>query len=84
MYDYGEDNELIEKFYFQLGCTKFTAVKGGRQVTVELGQQDHKTSYGRKEMSFQVQTYLSGPAALKGNELYVLELDDDNNLNDKA
>lgn len=83
-YDYGEDNELIEKFYFQLGCTKFTAVKGGRQVTVELGQQDHKTSYGRKEMSFQVQTYLSGPAALKGNELYVLELDDDNNLNDKA
>ena len=71
-----EDQET-RRYYKELGRAKFTAVKGDRRVTVELGQEYHKSFAGRRELSFQVQTYLTGPVALREDELYVLELDDE-------
>jgi hypothetical protein len=77
--DLSQEDEKIQRYYYELGRAKFTAVKGDRWVTVELGQEYHKGFDGRRELSFEVQTYLTatGPVVLWENELYVLELDDD-------
>ena len=71
-----EDHE-IQHYYKEIGQAKFTVVKGDRRVTVELRQEHHKRFAGRRELSFEVQTYSTGPVALWENELYVLEPDND-------
>ena len=75
------ETEDIERYFYDLGCAKFTAVRDGRHINIELGQEFGKKSYEskrRRRISFEVQTYLSGPVVIKDNELYILELDDDN------
>ena len=58
--DESADDEDILRYFYELGCAKFTAVRSGR-----------------RNISFEVQTYLSGPVVIKNNELYISELDDD-------
>jgi len=69
-----EDSDSIQAYFYELGCAKFTAVRGGRRINVELCQGFAK---GRREKSFKVQTYLSGPVFITDNKLYISELDDD-------
>jgi len=57
-------------YYRRLGRANFTAVKGGRCVTVELGQVGSRAS----AVPFKVETYLT--IKLK-KELYVSEVDED-------
>jgi hypothetical protein len=64
------DEEDIRHYFRELGRAKFTAVRGGHRIDVELCQK-----FSRR--SFEVQTYLSGPVVIRNNELYVSELDDD-------
>jgi hypothetical protein len=64
-------HEICE-YYIQLGRAKFTAVKGGRRVTVELGQE----SGGETSNRFEVMSY-SRYELRERNKSYVLELDDD-------
>ena len=45
--------EEIQQYYIQLGRAQFTAVKGGRHVTVELSQER-----GRTSNTFKVKSYL--------------------------
>jgi hypothetical protein len=74
------DSEDIQHYFYELGRAKFTAVRDGRRINVELGQEfgkSRKTCSGRRKISFEVQTYLSGPVVITDNELYILELDDD-------
>ena len=65
------DKGEISKYYIQSGRAKFTAVKGGRLVTVELGQ----GWGGESSNKFKVMNY-SGYRIRERNEPYVLELDD--------
>jgi hypothetical protein len=71
-----DEEEDVRLYYYQLGCSKFTAVKGasGRHVTVELGQEIPGGVAGH--LSFELQTYISGPVVIMGN-VYILEIDDD-------
>ena len=64
------DEEEIRRYYFQLGSAKFTAIKGGRRVTVKLCQSGLYTGN-----TFRVVTYLHG--YFWKEDPYVLELDDD-------
>jgi hypothetical protein len=64
-----DEDDLIRHYFYELGRAKFTAVKGGRRINIELGQ-------GRRKISFEVQTYLSGPVVITNNLLYISELDD--------
>jgi hypothetical protein len=66
--------EVFQDYYRQLGCAKFAAVKGGRRVTVELGQAFGKISARSGRIPFKVETYM-GKSMRIG--LYVWELDDD-------
>jgi hypothetical protein len=62
--------------YLTLGQAKFTAVKGGREINVQLGQvEDHRS---RWEMTFKVQTHLTGKLVMREERLHVSELSDDN------
>ena len=67
------DEGEISDYYFQLGYAKFTAIKGGRRVTVELCQ----GSYGNTGKTVKVMSYFDHkPGQNKPYEPYVLELDD--------
>ncbi|KAI0270961.1 hypothetical protein BGY98DRAFT_923254 [Russula aff. rugulosa BPL654] len=69
-----KDND-IGNFFYEMGRAKFTAVRGGHRVNVELGQYDEWSTIGRRrETTFEVETYLSGRITQK---LYVLEMGDD-------
>ena len=61
----------ISGYHIQLGRAKFTAVKGGRRVTVELGQRWG----GESNKRFKVMSY-SRFELRETNKPYVLELDD--------
>ena len=71
----------IRKYFYEMGRAKFTAVRGGHRVNVELGQYK-KWSDSRYEMTFEVGTYPRGRGSdeLTQNRLYVLELDDDDKV----
>ena len=69
--------------YLELGRAKFTAVRGGRRINVELGQEFDTSAVcaGRRKISFKIQTYLRDPAVMTYNllnELFILDLDDGN------
>ena len=67
------DEGEISDYYFQLGYAKFTAIKGGRRVTVELCQ----GSYRNTGKTVKVMSYFDHkPGQNKPYEPYVLELDD--------
>ena len=70
----------IQRYFYEMGRAKFTAVRGGHHVNVELGQYN-EWSANRHDTTFKVETYLCGrgSAILTENKLYVLELDDDDN-----
>jgi hypothetical protein len=68
----------IRCYFYRLGRAKFTAVRGGRRIKVVLGEKFGKRYAGRRKISSEVQTYLSGPVVITDNKLYILELDDDN------
>jgi hypothetical protein len=76
------DHEDIQKYFYQLGCAKFRAVKDGRHINVELGQEPDlrygSGGYCRKKL-FEVQSYLTADPGFMSSEslLYVMELDDD-------
>jgi hypothetical protein len=70
-------DEDIRHYFYELGCAKFTAVRGGCRINVELGQEFGKIFAGRRKRSFEVQTYLTGPVVIENNELYISELDND-------
>ena len=70
-------DEDIRPYFYELGCAKFTAIRDGRRINVELGQELGKIFAGRRQRSFEVQTYFSGPVVITNNELYILELDDE-------
>ncbi len=73
-------SEVIRRYFYKLGRTKFTAVGEGRRVNVELGVgyvSGSVTSTGRRQTTFKVQTYLSGPVVIDSSEVYLVELDDD-------
>jgi hypothetical protein len=53
-------DEVIQEYYLQLGCAKFTAVVHGRHVTVDLVQDEGKRYVVHRAMSLEVETYLSG------------------------
>ena len=67
---YYDDNETMERandedirqYYYELGCAKFTAVRGGRHINVQLGQK----SLGKIS---KVQTHLSGTVVIRNNKL---------------
>ena len=65
------DEKEIRQYYFRLGRAKFTAIKGGRRVTVELCQ----GTYQNSRNTVKVMSYLD--YELDKKEPYVLELDDD-------
>ena len=68
------EEDDIKHYYLQLGRAKFTAVKDGRRVTVEICQgAGCKNATGR----FRVTTYLKGSLKVKGPRPYIIELDDD-------
>jgi hypothetical protein len=69
------DAEDIQRYFYKLGRAKFTAVRGGRRVNIKLGQESHKRYAGK--ISFEVETYLSGPVVIENKEVYIFELDDD-------
>ena len=73
-----KDND-IGNFFYEMGRAKFTAVRGGHRVNVELGQYNIWCADHRHEMTFEVETYLRGRGSttITQNKLYVLELDDD-------
>jgi hypothetical protein len=60
------DIEDIQLYFYELGHAKFTAVRGGRRINVELGQLEEcgKEFDDCRKISFEVQTYLSGPAVI--------------------
>jgi hypothetical protein len=66
-----EDINEIEQYHLQLGRAKFTAVKDGRHVTVELRE------YGTDITKLRVVTYMDGSLGIWAKELHVFELDDD-------
>jgi len=70
----GPDDNVL-RYLYELGRTKFTAVRGGRRVNVELGQNNDKTFAGRRKISFGVENYHFGGCVRVA--LYILELDDD-------
>jgi hypothetical protein len=80
----GTKHHDIKKYFYDLGRAKFTAVRGGQLVNVELGQYN-KWFARHRQVPFEVGTYLCGrgPADLTKktdltkNKLYVLDLDDD-------
>jgi hypothetical protein len=65
----------IRCYFYGLCRAKFTAVRGGHRINVELSQ-----SFSTTRISLEVMTYfeLSRPLFIKKNELYISELDDDN------
>ena len=73
------NTEDIKYYYYDLGGAKFTAIRKGRRINIELGQEFGKNFKLRRKISFEAQTYLSGPVVIMDNELYILELDDDDN-----
>ena len=73
------DAEDFRCYFYKLGRAIFTAVRGGRRIKVELGQEYGVEYADRRDKSFKVQTYLSGPVVITNNRLYILEeLNDDN------
>ena len=70
----GPADDVLRHLYLELGRAKFTAVRGGRRVNVELGQNDKKFAYRRK-ISSGVENYHFGGSVCVA--LYILELDDD-------
>ena len=66
------NEEEIRRYYFQLGRAKFTAIKGGRRVTVELCQGPRR----KTGKTVKVENYLDY-RIIDVREPYVLELDDD-------
>ena len=48
----------IERYFYELGRAKFTAVEGGRRIDVELGQEPDQWSHGHYDITFEVQTCL--------------------------
>jgi hypothetical protein len=67
------DKGDISNYYFQLGYAKFTAIKGGRRVTVELCQ----GSYWNTGKTVKVMSYFDHELKEnKPHEPYVFELDD--------
>ena len=63
----------IWHYIYELGYTKFTAIRDGCQINIKLNHWFSKTW-----ISFEFQTYLSGPIAISNNKLYILELDVNN------
>jgi hypothetical protein len=41
------DEEDIRYWFYELGCAKFTATRGGRRINVELGQELGKIQYAQ-------------------------------------
>jgi hypothetical protein len=74
------DSEDIQHYFYELGRAKFTAVRNGRHINVELGQEFGKNRpkifAGSRKNSSGDQTYLSGPVVIT-DELYIREVDDD-------
>ena len=72
------DSEDIRNYFYELFRTKFTAVRDGRRVNVELGLGHVKggrvTSTGRRQTTFNVLTYFGNLVVI---EVYLRELDDD-------
>jgi hypothetical protein len=74
------DSKDIQRYFYKLGHTKFTAVGGGHCVNVELGLgyvRHSVRSTGHRQTTFKVQTYLSSPVVIDSSEVYLVELDDD-------
>jgi len=71
------NNKDMRNYFHELGCAKFIAVRGGHRINIELGQGSERIFADRRNISFEFQTYLSGPVVITDNELYILELDDD-------
>ena len=59
------DDEIIQHYYRQLGCAKFTAVMHGRRVTVDLVQDKGERCVVHRALSLEVETYLSGSGITK-------------------
>jgi hypothetical protein len=78
----------VRDYFYEMGRAKFTAVRGGHHVNVELGQYDYdKWSALPNEMTFEVETYLLrgySSALLTQHKIYVLELDDDDKDTDSS
>ena len=72
-----EDEDIMNYFY-EMGRSKFTAVRGGHRVNVELGQ-CYRYSDSSHEMTFEVENYPrpSVSDVFPHNKLYVKVLDDD-------
>jgi hypothetical protein len=68
-------HEDYKDYFERLGCAKFTAVKNGRRVNVELGQEISGWASDRRPMVFGIQTYLSGSNLM--NRIYVEEQEED-------
>jgi len=68
----------IRYYFYEMGRAKFTAVRGGHHVNVELGQYNKRFA-SHREMTFEVEAYLRGrgSAVITENKLYVSELDYD-------
>jgi hypothetical protein len=64
----------IRRYFYEMGRAKFTAVRGGHHVNVELGQYD-ESSADRHNTTLKIKTYLHGhgSAVLTENKLYVFE-----------
>ncbi len=79
-------DEDIERYFYELGRAKFTAVEGGRRVDVELGQEPDSWSAGhhQDDITFKVQSYLPSSVVVTNKKLYVLEVDDEEVDDDKA
>ena len=61
----------VRRFYTQLGCAQFKAVKDGHHMNVQLGQA-HRKVFASCQESFEAKTFL-----YPKTELYYLVLDDD-------
>jgi hypothetical protein len=69
------DGKHIQCYFHELGRAKFTAVRDGRRIDIELNLSIDEAP--PSPISLEVQTYLSGPAAMTHNKLYISVLNDD-------
>ena len=76
--EYTDVND-IRRYFYKLGCAKFTAVRGGRRIKVVFGQGYIEGYTDRQKISLKFQTYFSRPVVITDIVLYILEeLNDDN------
>ena len=76
----GTRHHDIQKYFYEMGRARFTAVRDGHLVNVELGQYNAC----HHQVPFEVETSLCerSLADFTENKLYVLDLDDDDKTTD--